>query len=329
MDPLVSVIIPTYNRASIIGATIENVFEQTYRNIELIVVDDGSKDDTLSRLSEYGNRIRLISQANAGPAVARNRGVEAARGEIIAFQDSDDLWRPTKIERQVALLQRFGESVPCCLCNVRMRVVEDREVTSFGVSLVEPEQEEGLWLNVPEILATRFLLFNQAAAIRRDAFERAGGFDVTLKYLEDYDLPLRLSLTGSWAVIREPLVIYGEDSPESFSKAALKDPIALKQCELRIIKHMLMLVEKDPNRLLLRKLLRRRLKVFERGMREASLRNKNSRASRIGADLLCHFNRLNESLFRRSPSFPRVITQSVNESVSQRSRRSILNGLSM
>ena len=95
--PLVSVIIPTYNRAKMIRMTIDNVLEQTYRNFELIIVDDGSTDDTQSVLRGYGDRIRVVTQANAGPAVARNRGVEAAHGEIIAFQDSDDLWKPTKL----------------------------------------------------------------------------------------------------------------------------------------------------------------------------------------------------------------------------------------
>src|SRR5947209_1428421 len=108
---LVSVIIPTYNRAGTICQTVDNVFQQTYRNIELIVVDDGSTDDTQSRLRRYRNRLRIITQANAGPAVARNRGAAAACGDIIAFQDSDDLWNPTKLERQAALLEEAGPSV--------------------------------------------------------------------------------------------------------------------------------------------------------------------------------------------------------------------------
>jgi len=114
-NPLVSAIIPTYNRAHVICDAVESILAQTYREIEVIVVDDGSKDDTLPRLKQYGDRIRVVSQANAGPAAARNRGIAVAQGELIAFLDSDDLWLSTKIERQVALLQRAGESVPCCL----------------------------------------------------------------------------------------------------------------------------------------------------------------------------------------------------------------------
>src|SRR5258708_4266873 len=110
--PTVSVIIPTYNRAALISKTIENVFQQIYQDIEIIVVNDGSTDDTLEKLASFGEKIRVISQANAGPSAARNRGVEVAEGEIIAFQDSDDSWMPSKLERQVALLNRAGADVP-------------------------------------------------------------------------------------------------------------------------------------------------------------------------------------------------------------------------
>jgi len=306
--PIVSVVIPTYNRAKMICATIDNVLKQTYRDFELIIVDDGSTDDTLSTLRSYGDRIRVISQANAGPAVARNRGAEAARGEIIAFQDSDDLWKPTKLERQVALLEKLGPSVPCCLCNVRMRVVEGKDVTSFDVSLIHPEHEEGLWLNVPEVLATRFLIFNQAVAIRRDVFERVGGFDTSLKYLEDYDLPLRLSLEGPWAFIREPLVIYGEDSPESFSQRALKDRVALKECELKIINRVLAKVDGGTQQANLRRLLKQRLRVFRRGMMELNVTRMNFWGVHELGRVLNLIGRYHDALIRRSPGFPRAIT---------------------
>ena len=134
----------------------------------------------------------------------------------------------------MALLEHFGPSVPCCLSNVLMRVVNGKDFTSFDHSLIFPRDEAGLWLNVPDVLATRFVLFNQAVAIRRKALEKLGGFNEQLKYLEDYDLPLRLALEGPWAFIREPLVIYREGTPGSFSQAALKDPIVLKECEVKI-----------------------------------------------------------------------------------------------
>jgi glycosyltransferase involved in cell wall biosynthesis len=320
-QPLVSVVIPTYNRAGIICQTLDNVLEQTYANFELIVVDDGSTDDTLSKLRPYGNRIRVISQANAGPAVARNRGVEAARGEIIAFQDSDDLWKSTKLERQVALLEHFGRSVPCCLCSVFLGLVDGKEYTSFDHSMVRMRREEGLWLNVAEVLATRFVLFNQAVAIRREFFERVGGFDPELKYLEDYDLPLRLALEGPWAFIREPLVIYGHGSPESFSQAALKDPLALKECELKIYERLLARQGGwGPNEHA-RKHLMRREKIASRELQAMRREGPDSLVVRVMRKVLKEISRCHVAFYRRSPWFPQPNTLPVGAPISHHKRR--------
>src|SRR4051812_26873537 len=97
---LVSVIIPTYNRANVVSEAVESVLNQTYSKVELIVVDDGSTDDTLEKLRRFGNTITVITQENAGPSAARNAGIANARGDLIAFLDSDDLWLPTNLERQ-------------------------------------------------------------------------------------------------------------------------------------------------------------------------------------------------------------------------------------
>jgi glycosyltransferase involved in cell wall biosynthesis len=310
-EPLVSVVIPTYNRAGMISQTIDNVFQQTYRNLELIVVDDGSTDDTQDMLRQYGDRIRVVIQANSGPAVARNRGVEVARGEIIAFQDSDDLWKPAKLARQVALLVKAGTSVPCCLCNAEMGIVNGKALTSFDYSLIRPPQEEGLWLNVGDVLATRFVLFNQSVAIRRAAFEKLGGFDETLKYLEDYDLPLRLALEGPWAFIREPLVIYSGASAGSFSQQGLNDPITLKQCELTIFRRVLDLIEGSERHATMRTYLNRRVKRFRRGLRQTKLSRMNFAGARSIAALIGKLTRYEDAFFRRSPWFPRMLTAPV------------------
>src|SRR5271156_236898 len=103
---MVSAIIPTYNRGYVVGKAIDSILNQTYDNIEIVVVDDGSTDNTQEKLKEYGDRIRVVYQKNSGPSAARNHGVRASRGEFIACLDSDDVWMPTKIERQVSLLQQ-------------------------------------------------------------------------------------------------------------------------------------------------------------------------------------------------------------------------------
>jgi glycosyltransferase involved in cell wall biosynthesis len=306
--PLVSIIIPTYNRASVIAHTIENVFAQSYRNMELIIVDDGSSDDTQKVLRRFGDRIRLISQQNSGPAVARNRGAAIARGDIIAFQDSDDLWKPTKIERQVALLEKLGPTVPCCLCNAQVSVANGAQYTSFEDSLIFPTRDEGLWLNVPEVLATRFVLFNQTAAIRRKAWQKIGGFAEDLKYLEDYDLPLRLALEGPWGFVREPLVIYREDSSESFHTRAARDAIVLKQCQLTIIDRMLARVAEDTSRGQLRKHLTRRVRSVRRQLLAIRWRHSATLAKRTAGTLLMTIDRCRMAAFRRSPCFPKALT---------------------
>src|SRR5687767_8549903 len=106
---LVSVIIPTYNRGYIIKPTIESVLAQTYGNFEIIVVDDGSTDDTRTVIEQFGARVRYLYQPNAGLAAARNTGLGAARGEFIAFQDSDDTWVPWKLEAQMALMRHIPQ----------------------------------------------------------------------------------------------------------------------------------------------------------------------------------------------------------------------------
>ncbi len=306
-EPLVSVVIPTYNRAGLICQTIDNVLKQTYSNFELIIVDDGSKDDTLLRLRQYGNRIRVIAQANAGPAVARNRGAAESRGEIIAFQDSDDLWDPTKLQRQVALMEKLGPAVPCCLCNVVMKVVNGKDLTSFDISLIQLPDAESVWLNALEVLATRFVLFNQAVAIRRGAWEKIGGFREDVKYDEDYDLALRLALEGPWAMITDPLVRYGEGSPESFSGQALKNPILLKQCEVAIFEEVLASVKTRGLGANVETQLRNRIRMFRLGLHAANLRQVKSQTGRLKAKLLMGFDRAYYAAFRRSPWFPKPL----------------------
>ena len=120
MNPKVSVVIPTYNRAAKVQDAIESVLAQTFSDLEVIVVDDGSSDDTGKVLSEaFGDRIRYYAQANQGASVARNKGIAEARGEWIAFLDSDDLWEKDKLEWQFKALERFGPQCGGCYTDVR------------------------------------------------------------------------------------------------------------------------------------------------------------------------------------------------------------------
>lgn len=234
MPPLVSVVIPSYNRATLLPAAIDSVLEQTYPNIELIVVDDGSTDNTASVLEPYRRRVRVVKQLNAGASAARNNGIAVSRGQYLAFLDSDDLWLPRKIEAQVAMMESCGPSVPCCICNMRLAYADGREGRSFALSLIEPALRQGLWVNPLQVLATRFVLFNQAVLVRREALERVGAFDEQCRFMEDYDLALRLALAGAWAYLAEPLAVWNEGTAGSLTRHAEDERVELQRIVHRI-----------------------------------------------------------------------------------------------
>ena len=114
MNPLVSVIIPNYNGAPFIAEALETVFEQRLNNLEVIVIDDGSTDNSMEILERFRSQIKLISTENFGAAAARNSGMKAARGEFIAFLDSDDLWTKDKLTRQLYMLQKLNLDLVYC-----------------------------------------------------------------------------------------------------------------------------------------------------------------------------------------------------------------------
>jgi glycosyltransferase involved in cell wall biosynthesis len=228
-DKLVSVIIPTFNRAALLPSAIDSVLAQTHPAVEIVVVDDGSTDNTRAVLTRFGDRIRVLTQSNAGASAARNAGIAASHGEIVSFVDSDDLWLPTKLEKQVSLLERAGPQTPCCLCNVSLVYSNGQGGSSFDLSLIKPSLPEGLWLNVLQVLVTRFILFNQAVAIRRSALVRLGGFDESCAYMEDYDLALRLALAGPWAFVAEPLAVWNEGTAGSLTRRAENERLQLQR----------------------------------------------------------------------------------------------------
>jgi glycosyltransferase involved in cell wall biosynthesis len=225
MTPLVSAIIPAYNRESTIARSVNSALAQTYGNIEVIVVDDGSRDGTVQTLRQFGNQILVLQQENGGPSLARNLGASRARGAVLAFLDSDDEWLPDKIEKQVRMMQAYGPSMPCCICNAAYTDGhEPSGRTSFALAGLATPFERAILENPLAVLTTTFLLFNQVAAIRREAFEQVGGFNAKLRLMEDYELSLRLATLGPWGVLREPLVLKHEDT-EGIGVATMKDEL--------------------------------------------------------------------------------------------------------
>ena len=308
-EPLVSVIIPTYNRSGLICTAIDSVIAQTYASTEIIVVDDGSTDDTRSVLQRYGDRIRLLSQENSGPAAARNKGIAAARGEYIAFLDSDDYWLPEKLTRQIEALEKAGPSVPCCLCNCTVLYRDGSRTSTFKIAGIGSDQPAGLWLNPGAVLSTRFVIFNQAAAIRRQALERIGGFDEKLRLLEDYDLSLRLALDGPWTIIRDELVVYNDATPGSLATEARLDELPLREYQVRVRERISALIESRPQHADLRGLAKRELRRARRELIVARLMRRKSRMVSILGRSLRFVENVRQGFFRRSPLFPSVVVQ--------------------
>ena len=310
-SPLVSVIIPTYNRAREVGPAIESVAAQTYAPLEIIVVDDGSTDDTLAVLRRFEERVHVIGQQNSGPATARNTGVRASQGEVIAFLDSDDLWLPGKIERQVKVLERAGSSVCCCVSNMELCFVDGRHHTSFDSARIRSWHQEGIWLNPAEVLATRFLMFNQGVAIRREAFEKAGGFDEQLRVLEDYDLALRLSLYGPWAFVQEPLVVW-KQRRDSVSYT-LKDSPMSSEAWLRALKNAFAGALAAPQYARARRLARRQFRIARRVLAARELADSDNRAGRLAGKAYLRAHRAWDSCCARFPWYPRMKAITVEE----------------
>lgn len=310
--PLVSVVIPTYNRAGVIERTIDDVLRQTYSPVEVIIVDDGSTDDTLDRLARYGSRIRVVSQQNSGPGAARNRGIQEARGEIVAFQDSDDLWHPTKLARQVSLLQRAGPHIPCCISNALFRFRERPDSLTFDISVLRTSHDEGLWLNPAEVLATRFLFFNQTAAIRREALLKVGGYNPRLRYLEDWDLALKLALLGEpWAFIREPLAYWHEGSKGSLTSEAERGSVLIAGlCAVEVLQRGLLLTT-DKAHARVQRHIRRGLRLQKGDLRALRISQMQFCGAAALGRLLLRVERYRRAVSRRLPSFPRMQTQPV------------------
>jgi glycosyltransferase involved in cell wall biosynthesis len=305
---LVSVIIPTYNGLKTIERAVNSVLGQSWKPLEVIVVDDGSTDRTADILEGYGNRIRLIRQKNQGPSVARNVGIKAARGEIISLLDHDDEWLSSKIERQVKLLQATESlGVKCCVCNARMEFTTGTR-TSFGAADLRPKYPEGVWTNPAEILIDRFLLFNQVVAVRREALEQTGYFrqDLPFGLNEEYDLALRLSLLGPWAFIADPLVVWREHESNLYRAHRPRD-ICLTT--LQILKDLCRSSQFGP--LLPEGLLRRRIQFLERGVAAWRLSEQPNPVVKLAGKCLLRYLWVRGRLYWWLPSTPRMMTRAV------------------
>ena len=199
---LVSVVIPNYNYAHFLREAIDSVLAQTYSDIEIIVVDDGSSDASSEVLESYGKRVRTVFQKNQGVSAARNNGAEISRGEFIAFLDADDSWLPAKLEKQSEIFAADPE-----LGMVHVGFVE---IDEAGRELLE--RTNGLEGRVAEELLRfeRSVILGGGSGImvRREAFVVVGGFDLRMSTSADWDFFYRISSGYSVGFVPEVLLKY-------------------------------------------------------------------------------------------------------------------------
>jgi len=203
--PAVSVIIPTYNRAYCVGEAIESVLAQSLREREIIVVDDGSTDETSAVVERYGDAVRYIRQLNAGVGAARNTGIRAARGEYVAFLDSDDEWLPDKLGVQVSALAA-DRSLVAHMTNVLIVPQDQPSRELFSLKRRADLAARPCRLERPLVDVLDLWIYLQAVMVRRAVFEQIGLLDERLRFLEEREFLCRLAIAGPWVTSPQPLV---------------------------------------------------------------------------------------------------------------------------
>ena len=207
---MVSVIIPTYNRSGLVGEAIASVLAQQDAKFEVIVVDDGSTDDTVATLGSFGAAIRRLWQPHGGVSSARNTGILAAGGEWLAFLDSDDLWLPRKLWMQLEFLSKHPEFKMC----------QTEEIWVRNGHKLNPKKyhKKPRGYCFPQLLE-RCLISPSAVVIHREVFEAVGLFDESLPACEDYDLWLRIGYRYPIGLIDEALTIKRGGHADQLSSA--------------------------------------------------------------------------------------------------------------
>jgi cellulose synthase/poly-beta-1,6-N-acetylglucosamine synthase-like glycosyltransferase len=205
VQSLVSVVVPVYNGGPFLRKAIDSILSQTYKSIELIVVDDGSVDDSADIISSYGPRLQPIRQPNAGVAHARNAGIRAARGDFIAFLDQDDWWLPTKVAKQVEL---FGQDDDLGLVHTDTAFYHDPSASFIErINCLRPELLTGRSF---ERLLLGNAILNSSVMVRRSVLNAVGTINTEIRgnTIQDYDLWLRIAKQSSFGFIAEKLVVY-------------------------------------------------------------------------------------------------------------------------
>lgn len=200
-EPIVSIIMPTYNRAFCLNRAVESVLRQTYHDFELIIIDDGSTDDTTKVINGFSDKriVHLRHEKNMGAAAARNLGIQMAKGDFIAFQDSDDVWHPEKLSRQMEAFKKKSSDIGVVYAGA-WRIENGKKILIPYSRIYNKEGE----LKQP-LLVENFITL-PSAIVRKECFSVAGMFDESLPCLQDWELWIRISNHYRFKYIDEPLV---------------------------------------------------------------------------------------------------------------------------
>jgi glycosyltransferase involved in cell wall biosynthesis len=217
--PLVTVVIPAYNCGGVIGEALESVFNQDYPALQVLVIDDGSTDDTVEVVANFGPRVSLIRQPNAGAAVARNEGLRRAEGPYVALLDADDVWLPGKLRLQIAHLQRHPDVGLCC---TRWRVLYPDASGAYHIeqpvspASVAVDASCSGWIYGSLLLDC--VVWTSTVVMRRDLVRRIGDFDPALRRGQDYDYWLRASRLTRIHRLDAALALYRMESGGSAAR---------------------------------------------------------------------------------------------------------------
>jgi len=227
--PRVSVIIPTYNRAALVTEAVDSVLKQTWTDFEIIVVDDGSSDESEDVLGRYGDRIRCFRIGHEGPSRARNLGAARSCGQFLAFLDSDDVWEPNKLDIQMGFLDAHREiKMVCC--------------GSYNLG-PSPKQRRSVrgdrWGDLFLMLFEKSFVNTSSVVVDRACFSEVGGFDETIRTAEDYDLWLRVARRFPMAYLDSPLVAIRKHADE-----LSKNKVELRRNAIRVVERHF-----DPHRI--------------------------------------------------------------------------------
>jgi glycosyltransferase involved in cell wall biosynthesis len=203
--PLISIILPTFNRATTLVRAIESVLKQTFNDYELLIIDDGSTDDTKARVTPFLTdiRVKYLYQDNAGASVARNKGIELSVGEFIAFQDSDDEWLSAKLAEQVEIFKKNDNSLALVYCDMLRINADGSEFESCA-----PDVHNGDLFNSETLEYQVFGIGIQSCLIRKRHLLEVGGFDENFPRFIDLELFIRLSKISNVHRIKTTLVKY-------------------------------------------------------------------------------------------------------------------------